>query len=70
MYYDEFVRLVSFCILMEANGGILGKSPDYVLEKYETRDPASLDLQNEDKLQRYLALWRGYLPPMEGQDGH
>ncbi len=28
-------NIVAFCALMENNGGILGKSPDYIREKFE-----------------------------------
>ncbi len=32
---SEIDGLVAFSILMENNDGILGKSPDYIQEKYE-----------------------------------
>lgn len=35
MNKDEFKNLIAFCILMQNGEGIITKSPDYVLEKYE-----------------------------------
>lgn len=56
-------QLIAFAILMENNDGILGKSPDYILEKYEgcqslAKPEGLLDLQNKAKFQKYMERWR------------
>lgn len=55
-------QLVCFAILMENNEGILGKSPDYLMEKYRacvgSREPeALLDACNRNKLAEYRRRW-------------
>lgn len=51
-------KIVTFCILMEGNGGILNKSPYYILEKYSILDlefNSDLDDENIDMiLKSYL----------------
>ena len=32
---NKLLNIVALCALMENNEGILGKSPDYILEKFE-----------------------------------
>lgn len=57
--------LVAFAILMENGEGIVGKAPDYILEKYETAILSSedyflqgtLDAMNKAKYNRWLARW-------------
>ena len=56
-------QLVTFAVLMENNGGILGKSPSYIIEKYETSKLMSnpeqlLDTVNKAKFQKYMKIWR------------
>ena len=31
---EQLINIVSFCALMQNNEGILNKSPDYILEKF------------------------------------
>lgn len=59
---DEFINLISFCVLMENGEGILGKAPSYVLEKYQTANPALLDGFNEHKLLEYIERWGFHFP--------
>jgi hypothetical protein len=61
--------LVVFAILMENDGGILGKSPGYILEKFETAQNLDkptkewtgaeelLDRHNKAKLDGWLGKW-------------
>jgi len=57
MKREEFINLISFCILMENGGGILDKAPRYVEEKFSTREPGLLDSFNTAKLEKYKKLW-------------
>ncbi len=52
--------IVAFCTLMQGDGGILTKSPGYIMEKFgmcfeETNFP--LDLHNQAVYQSWLDLW-------------
>jgi len=57
--------LVTFAILMENNEGIIGKSPDYIKEKFDTcmgtNNPEYLerilDSPNLCKLQQWRERW-------------
>ena len=54
--------LVTFCILMENNRGILGKAPSYLYEKYEMsmnmQNPSRLlDTENKAKFDKYIKTW-------------
>jgi hypothetical protein len=58
----ELKQIVAFCILMENNKGILGKSPDYIMEKYNTcrflLDPTTiLDKENKAKFEKWHKRW-------------
>ena len=57
MTKTEFINLISFCILMENNVGILGKAPRYVREKWANRGFVSLDNTNKAKLEQYKRKW-------------
>jgi hypothetical protein len=35
MNLNYLVNVIAFCALMESNGGISNKSPDYVIEKFK-----------------------------------
>jgi hypothetical protein len=35
MNTEQLLNLIAFCTLMESRDGIIDKSPDYVMEKYE-----------------------------------
>ena len=61
MENQEFINLVCFCILMEGNEGILGKSPSYIREKIKRADPASLDDFNLQKFKEYMTRWGDYI---------
>lgn len=60
-------NIVAFCILMENNGGIIDKSPDYILEKFnryvisEREDESNwgLDVFNQEKLSNWQGKWLG-----------
>jgi len=59
---DHTERMVVFAILMENNQGIVGKSPDYIEEKYNAAIYAPyperlLDLVNRRKFQRWQERW-------------
>jgi len=67
MNQNQFKNLIAFCILMENNEGILEKSPEYVLEKYNKAlqygftdgvEFWGLDATNLGKLGRYLLKWK------------
>ena len=56
-------QLVCFCIRMEQDDGIIGKSPGYVLEKYEQamgmENPENiLDSENTAKFNEYKKKWK------------
>ncbi|MBA7560739.1 hypothetical protein ES708_02370 [subsurface metagenome] len=59
-------QILTFCIIMENNQGIVGKSPDYIREKWHycmgTTDInyllGVLDLQNQAKFIRYRNTWK------------
>lgn len=55
-------NMVCFAILMESDPGILGKSPDYVLEKFHQcvnndNPERLLDSKNLAKLAAYRSIW-------------
>jgi len=58
-------NIIAFCILMESDGGILNKSPDYVKEKFERyclseREDEGmwgLDVANYFKLKDWEKQW-------------
>lgn len=58
-------NIVAFCILMENNDGILGKSPDYIMEKFEryclsvdtNTHKWGLDFINTRKLETWIERW-------------
>lgn len=62
----ELEQLVAFCILMENGEGIVGKAPDYLMEKYRAcfrRDSRELllgllDGNNQAKFREYVKNWR------------
>lgn len=31
---EKLLNIIAFCALMENNDGIIGKSPDYIIEKF------------------------------------
>jgi len=62
---NKIKNIIAFCILMENNDGILGKSPDYVLEKFKRYIEGNeedgyewgLDMNNKLKLTEYINKW-------------
>lgn len=63
---ERLLNLVSFLVLMENKEGVLGKSPDYILEKYERfldkgyTDLTSywgLDGKNTEKVEDWYKKW-------------
>lgn len=62
---NKILNIVAFCILMENNDGITGKSPDYILEKFnrycfgenEENYMFGLDYKNGDKLYEWIKKW-------------
>ena len=57
---------VAFCILMENGKGILDKSPDYIMEKFNRLivenfeiPGALLDFKNKRKLNEWSSTWGG-----------
>lgn len=62
---DKLLNIVAFCILMENDEGIINKSPDYIMEKYNRYCGAmgdehkwGLDGGNTSKLERYKEIWK------------
>lgn len=55
----ELLKIVEFCILMQNNGGILGKAPSYIEEKYHTTDGSGiiLDSKNQAIFNRWKEIW-------------
>ena len=56
-------QAVVFAVLMEGNGGILSKHPDYVMEKLRLasslKEPeVLLDHNNLRKFKKYLEIWK------------
>jgi len=58
------INLVAFCTLMENGNGILGKSPDYVMEKFQRYVGKSddswkwgLDNNNQSKVRQWIERW-------------
>ena len=68
MNLREFLSLLAFCILMQNNEGILGKSPQYIREKFAARDPGLLDYSNQALLAQYTAKWGTQIQSMCGED--
>lgn len=66
MNYQDFINLISFCILMEHNGGIREKSPRYVLGKFKNKHPGLLGYFNSQKLQDYRLNWELSMKDMDG----
>jgi hypothetical protein len=61
---NQLKNIVSFCILMENDQGIISKSPDYILEKFnrygfnQTDEfKWGLDDQNKIKLSKWIEKW-------------
>lgn len=63
---EDILNLIAFCILMENGEEIMNKSPDYILEKFDTycknkTDNAwmwGLDNQNFQKLKEWAKKWQ------------
>ena len=62
----QFKNLIAFLVLMENNEGVLDKSPDYVIEKYERflhngytdeTEIWGLDSSNTEKFKEYFKKW-------------
>jgi len=55
----KLLKLIEFCILMQGHGGILNKSPDYILEKSRrcNGDGSSLDCNNRLIFEQYKMRW-------------
>lgn len=58
-------QIVCFAILMENHGGIIGKAPAYVMEKFwscmTSECPESLlDTKNRRKFKEYMEIWCGF----------
>ncbi len=60
MKVKEIKQLVTFSILMQNDEGILGKSPNYIEEKFLSSEAggAILDARNQSILQEYMRRWR------------
>ena len=62
---EPIERLVVFSIFMENGEGIVGKAPDYIMEKWELANAsvsdeyiiAGLDLMNQAKYRQWLKTW-------------
>jgi len=57
----DVFRLVAFAILMQGNGGILTKHPDYILEKWQAcqvHDEAELLLLLDSSNQALFEAWK------------
>lgn len=60
------LQIVAFCVIMENNQGIVGKSPDYISEKWDycmgETNPlylkAILDSQNQAKFDKWRSTWK------------
>jgi hypothetical protein len=57
-------NIVAFCALMENHDGIIGKSPDYIMEKFNRyclsdvdECPWGLDVDNRWKVSRWINKW-------------
>jgi hypothetical protein len=58
-------RLVVFAIFMENGEGIVGKAPDYIMEKWSLVSAgvsdefviAGLDMMNQAKFKEWLRVW-------------
>ena len=75
MTENKFKNLIAFCVLMENNEGILKKSPDYVIEKFnryigQDLDEFNwgLDVNNKRKLEAYMFAWGHHLKFNEKKD--
>lgn len=61
---NELLNLVAFCIVMQNGSGIIDKSPDYVVEKYNRyMRPGpewmwGLDAKSADKLAQWEKKWK------------
>ena len=60
----ELLNIVAFAILMENGKGILDKSPDYILEKFQRyiqsqgiQYSSGLDNSNRKKLEKWIEIW-------------
>lgn len=47
MNEEQLLKLVAFCVLMQDDGGILGKSPNYIKEKF------SGVMEESDTIEKY-----------------
>jgi hypothetical protein len=61
----DILNIIAFCILMENDGGILDKSPDYVKEKFKRYSNGKdnewmwgLDENNFQKLKEWAKKWQ------------
>ena len=66
METTRLLNLIAFCVLMQNGEGILSKSPDYVLEKYERflndgftdlETYWGLDNSNKQKVEDWYKKW-------------
>lgn len=56
-------QAIAFCVLMENNGGIMNKSPNYVLEKlawieYNNEPEGIMDAVNQSKFLAWFKKWK------------
>ena len=62
---EKLQNLIAFCALMEADGGIIDKSPDYVAEKFmryvgsmrEDEWLWGLDMSNQELVNQWFLKW-------------
>jgi hypothetical protein len=61
---NELRKALVFSILMETDGNVLTKSPDYIEEKWKAVKTLEdceilLDWKNQKKLKEYIKKWHG-----------
>uniref|UniRef100_A0A6M3K117 Uncharacterized protein n=1 Tax=viral metagenome TaxID=1070528 RepID=A0A6M3K117_9ZZZZ len=63
---EKAKRLAAFCVLMQHGIGVMGKSPEYILQKYELAMTLPLDLLHQmfydqgRALNEYFERWKHY----------
>jgi len=58
---EQLLNIVAFCALMENNDGIIGKSPDYIIEKFNRyclREEGEYAWGLDNARQKIVSYWR------------
>jgi len=68
MTRKEFENIIAFCVLMQGDGGLMMKYPNYVKYCLKNVDVYALDRMDFSQYEQYMDKWKGHMPKFEGDD--